>query len=370
MRNWASAAGFFLVVQFGLSTVAPVMATEPGPVAKSAQTLIEQAREARAQGRSASAMAQFVEAASLSPRDPFPWIEAGRAALAVDDNDLALSYFQRAKDLDQNSIDARVGHASALSALAKHDLALAAWRALAAVLSDRPGIKMGLARAEYDSGNVKLAKKLFAETLKADPSSIENRLLFARFQIDSRSPKPAIQTLSNLLKSSPTSLDALMLRANAYDWAKQWSRGDADAEAALGAAPRSADIRYARGVRALSIDDYDPAIVEFSKALELDPAHVFARIKRAQANNSLNKQDAALRDLHAANAARPNLALILRTRGQAYLALDDYLLARDFLDAAIALDPKDDDAKQARTTVLQRLGETSVSETTSDPKLK
>lgn len=169
MRNWASAAGFFLVVQFGLSTVAPVMATEPAPVAKSAKPLIEQAREARAQGRSASAMAQFVEAASMSPRDPAPWLEAGRAALAVDDNDLALNYFQRAKDLDQNSIDARVGYASALSALAKHDLALAAWRVLAAAHSNRPDIKMGLARAEYDSGNVKLAKKLFAEALKADP---------------------------------------------------------------------------------------------------------------------------------------------------------------------------------------------------------
>ena len=68
--------------------------------------------------------------------------------------------------------------------------------------------------------------------------------------------------------------------------------------------------------------------------------------------------------------ARPNLALILRMRGQAYLALDDYLLARDFLDAVIALDPKDDNAKQARTTVLQRLGETSVGETASVPKLK
>jgi tetratricopeptide (TPR) repeat protein len=360
-------------VGFALTVLCPatlVESTEPAPTEKIATSAIERAREALAQGRSASAISDFLAAANASPQDPAPLIEAGRAALTVDDNDLALAHFQRALAADRTSVDARMGYATALSALRKSDLALSVWQLLATEFPDRADMKAGLARAHYDAGDAKSAKRLLSETLKIKDAPLSTRLLLVRLQIDNGSAKAALRMLDEILKVSPLSSDALMTRAYAHDGIRQWDRGHVDADAALAAAPQSADIRYARGVRALSNDDNDLAITEFTKAIELDPAHVFARINRARANNNLDKQDAALRDLHAANALRPNHSAILKMRGQAYLALDDFMLARDYLDAAIAANPDDAEAKEARAAVREKLGETAVPENAGNAKAK
>lgn len=74
----------------------------------------------------------------------------------------------------------------------------------------------------------------------------------------------------------------------------------------LKASPNEPEAYYWRGIEQADHGRYDPAIIDYTRAIELDPAYVDALKARAFAYNAIGKADAARADLRLADTLRPN----------------------------------------------------------------
>ncbi len=86
--------------------------------------------------------------------------------------------------------------------------------------------------------------------------------------------------------------------------------------------------------------DYDRAIADYDKAIELDPANALAYNNRGRAYADKGDHDRAIADYDKAIQLDPKFAQRLQRRGNAYFAKGDYDRAIADYDEAIKLDPK------------------------------
>jgi tetratricopeptide (TPR) repeat protein len=101
---------------------------------------------------------------------------------------------------------------------------------------------------------------------------------------------------------------------------------------------------YHRGVAAASQKNYDGAIREFSKAIELDPNYADAYTNRGIAYAGKSDYDRAIADYNQAIWLDPNYADVYNNRGLAYSSKGDSNRAIADYTEAIRLDPKLADA--------------------------
>jgi tetratricopeptide (TPR) repeat protein len=85
---------------------------------------------------------------------------------------------------------------------------------------------------------------------------------------------------------------------------------------------------------------YDKAVADFNKAIELDPSMAMIWRNRARAYTRLHQYDNALADLNKAIELAPKYAFAWINRGIAYNNLHQYDKALADLSKATALDPK------------------------------
>lgn len=137
-----------------------------------------------------------------------------------------------------------------------------------------------------------------------------------------------------------------------------------------------------RGVAYSELGDYDRAIQDYTKTLELKPGDRtaiknlrIAHIRRAAASTNLGDQDAALADYAKAIELDPQHPLAYMRRGQLLLDRGDVKAALDDLRRAQALDPgnKDitallNDAKQAAAATEESARPVSPATTASRPE--
>jgi tetratricopeptide (TPR) repeat protein len=112
--------------------------------------------------------------------------------------------------------------------------------------------------------------------------------------------------------------------------------------------------------------DMVKAMEQFDKALAIAPAYVPALMARGSLYYQEGKPEAALKDLEAAAAARPDDAVNLDRLGQTYQALDRTADAVRVLRRAAALAPDDSKTLLHFTRALADAGETAESKTVMD----
>lgn len=121
------------------------------------------------------------------------------------------------------------------------------------------------------------------------------------------------------------SKEDLRLRAPA-----NYAYTDQDAEAERSRTPETAAAYVTRGNMLMNRKEYDDAIADFDKALEMDPKEDMALADRALAHFYQGRKDLAVKDLDAASALNPRNPVVFRGRGM--LAFS----ARKFAEAAAA----------------------------------
>jgi len=94
-----------------------------------------------------------------------------------------------------------------------------------------------------------------------------------------------------------------------------------------------------RGISHRALKQFDLAISDYSKAVELSPKNPRFYVNRGNVSNDINKPDEALADYNRAIAVDPAFALAFSNRGNLYVALKRLDEAVTDLSRAIELDP-------------------------------
>src|SRR3954466_2721435 len=101
----------------------------------------------------------------------------------------------------------------------------------------------------------------------------------------------------------------------------------------------------------------EEALVEFGRALALDPYNAQALYGRGLIYQSEKQHQQAVEDFTAANGLTPQKVEPLLARATSYLALDKTREAAGDLDEAVQVDPNNAQAWSTRGLVYERLGD-------------
>ncbi|NVE94351.1 tetratricopeptide repeat protein [Altererythrobacter lutimaris] len=121
-------------------------------------------------------------------------------------------------------------------------------------ISIRLGLMSAVALVVFTSSAIALAQEPEAEQAMADGQS-----------------EPAIAAWGNVLARDPDNLNALVGRATAYGWQKDWSRAEADVNRALGLAPNDLSVLNAAGYIAAWSGKHGLAEQYFERMLAVAP---------------------------------------------------------------------------------------------------
>jgi len=145
-----------------------------------------------------------------------------------------------------------------------------------------------------------------------------------------------------------TLANAYYSRGVTYKAHEDYQRALADLDRAIELNPQYTDAYHNRGAIYLDLKDYSRAVVELDRAIELNPKDALAYSNRGIAYRSLKDSQRALADLDRAIELDPKDAYAYYYRGRTYYALKDYERTIEDCTRAIELDPKDADTYYRR----------------------
>lgn len=117
------------------------------------------------------------------------------------------------------------------------------------------------------------------------------------------------------------------------------------------AAKPKADDYYLQSVEKRNKADFQGAITDLNRAIQINPNYAFAYYRRAEARQNIGEKDKAIKDLQKAAqlfSAQGHKADALRSQGAMRMLQKDYPGAIAVLSEAIKLNPKDADAYNER----------------------
>jgi len=122
-------------------------------------------------------------------------------------------------------------------------------------------------------------------------------------------------------------------------------------------APQSADPLALLGQTQTFLEDYDAAMITFTKALAIDPKHATALGGRGFLYLEQERFDEAVKDLVGATAGRADSDRYWAMLGQAYHNLGKILEARSAYDRALAINPGNTLAQQGKLALAGSAGQ-------------
>jgi putative GTP pyrophosphokinase len=110
-----------------------------------------------------------------------------------------------------------------------------------------------------------------------------------------------------------------------------------------------------RGMANFAQSQYQDAIEDFTKALELDSASYKAAYYRGVVNSVLKEYSGAIDDFTLSLKINPYQSFCLFRRGQAYYHIEDYPQALGDSDASLALDPGSEIVRKFKSLLMKKL---------------
>jgi tetratricopeptide (TPR) repeat protein len=169
------------------------------------------------------------------------------------------------------------------------------------------------------------------------------------------SAEHAIAACSEVIRGDAKAAWAYGNRGLAYDDNKQYDLAIADYAKAIEIDPMDAGYHIARGMTYAHKKDYDSAIADYTRGIEINPKEAPVHVLRAIAYRINGQNDAAISDYTRAIELNPKgttAASAYNGRGRIHEKKGEKQQAIADFRAALAEDPSDDGAKLA----LKRLG--------------
>jgi len=134
--------------------------------------------------------------------------------------------------------------------------------------------------------------------------------------------KDDITLFSNVLKNNPNVLEALNNRGNAYNYKGQFELAIADFNRGLEIQPNYKNFYNNRAQSYYLLDSLELALKDLDKAIKLDPGYLDAYRNKGQVLYSMEDYDYAVRVYSRVISMAPYRALLYLSRAEAYLKLD------------------------------------------------
>jgi tetratricopeptide (TPR) repeat protein len=161
----------------------------------------------------------------------------------------------------------------------------------------------------------------------------------------------------------PRNVDALIRQATLSGETGDYRLAIGSLDTALDIEKHNPVALYNRGVFYFNLGEYDHAIADYSRAIELDPTQGLAYNNRCLARAVAGKDLVdALADCDRALKLMPTNTDVRNTRGLVYLKLGDPAIAAAEYDLALAADPNDPIALFGRGLARIKDGETAKGE--------
>jgi tetratricopeptide (TPR) repeat protein len=239
---------------------------------------------------------------------------------------------------------------------------------LEAALRQQPqnvDVLYALAYADHALRRYETAVLLLSQAQRLDPKRVDVEKMLAIATTDLGALDDASAAWDRYLKLAPE--DDAARRERGYTNAQkgQIEQGLADLEWFAARHPEDAVGHYELG-QAVRTLDMVKAMEQFDRALAIAPAYVPALMARGSLYYQEGKPEAAVKDLEAAAAARPDDAVNLDRLGQTYQALDRTAEAVRVLRRAAELAPDDSNTLLHFARALADAGETEESKAMMD----
>ena len=166
------------------------------------------------------------------------------------------------------------------------------------------------------------------------------------------------------INANPNNAVAYAGRANAYVILQNYDRAISDTNKALEIDPNYAAAYGVRGMCNFFLGQYERSVSDLSKAVQLDPDSKNNDIfyeARGEAYMRLRKNNEAIADFTKSISINPSNAKLYALRGGLYLLMENYNVALDDMNKALTLNPPEQDRKKIyllRGMIYRKLGET------------
>ena len=168
----------------------------------------------------------------------------------------------------------------------------------------------------------------------------------------------AIQDYDRSLKLKPDDPDALINRGIAYMGKDQCDLAIRGFDRALEIRPDDANALFNRGLCYFETAQYDHALQDYDRVVKLKPDFVGAFRQRCSTRSVLGgPPETALANCNEALRLTPNDPLLLKSRGLAYLKMNQPAAAIPDYDAALKIAPGDAGALYGRGVARRRKGD-------------
>jgi len=314
------------------------------------------------------AIMDFNKALSLDPNNAKIYLQRGRAYSDKGDNDKAISDFNQALRLAPNDIVAYCFRALVYRQNSDYDRAIEDYTQALRLDPSWEDAMIGRGIAYTNKGDYDKAIIDFNQALLLNPNADNAYYSRGNMHYSNRNYDLAIADYTQAIRLSPNASDAYNNRGMSH-----WRKGDLDRaivdfEFVLKLEPNharaknniesvrqqvsrvninSANAFFDRGNEYFQQNNFDRAIEEYSKALNLVPSFVNVLINRGMAYGSKGDYDKAINDFTQALKFDPNNANIFATLGSSYFFKGDINNAIANWETALRLNPNDNDARAA-----------------------
>jgi tetratricopeptide (TPR) repeat protein len=281
---------------------------------------------------------------------------ATKARIAVERKDYATAkeFVTKALARDPNNSSARILQA----ALAKRDgnggQALASFDAAVASSPHDATALINRAFANIEAKNFDAAAKDVSAVLALEPKNL--RALTARAEVaDAKGDYPAeVEALTAVLSASPLNGPMLQARAESYLQLHQFDLALADTDAAMKSGLISPQLRLLRINIFVRKGDTPAVAAEVGQLIKENPSSDFAFVVAGKTYAAIGMRDKAMASFDRAIAIKPYAYIYInRSQIRPYADLGGKLAD---IDAALKLEPEQEDALVERARLLSRAG--------------
>jgi tetratricopeptide (TPR) repeat protein len=159
----------------------------------------------------------------------------------------------------------------------------------------------------------------------------------------------------NLLKQNPA--EAYFNRGLEYYNNGDFDQAISEYNKVIQLVPNNSNPYYNRGLAYAGKGDLDPAISDYDKAIQLNPDFIEAYINRGNAYNDKGDLDQAISDFDQAIHLNPDFAMAYYNRGNAYRDMGDLDHAISDFDQFIQINPNSAEGYNNRGRVYKNKGE-------------
>lgn len=308
----------------------------------------------------ANAKRRLVEAdrkISLDPNDAAAHATRGTALSALERHEEAIAARERAAELAPDNPGAFVDLGYALLGNALVERALGAFDKAVSLDPSYPFSHLGRGRALLDMGRPAEALPAFDRAVEIDPNDSTGHDGRAEALVELGLPEEARKALSRSIEIEPDSAQSHTKMANLHCELHNPDKALVSCERAIGLDRFLAQAHGARARALRYLERYDDAMGACNHAVSLDPQNHSVLHVRGCIMFGLGKLDGALEDLDVACRLNTESEEMHAVRGHILRALGRHDEALEAYDRALSLEPAHLEALQGRVVVFLDRGD-------------